>query len=72
MQRQLIAGWSGTYEILLIILVVVLIFNGLLKNKVLSKINHNLDSEKKKNKKPTNSKPKKLDREYVEYDIIED
>jgi len=72
LETHLIAGWSGAYEILLIILVVILIFNGLLKNKVLSKINHNLDSEKNKKKKSTKPKVKKLEGDYVDYEIIED
>jgi len=67
-----IAGWSGVYEILLILLVVILIFNGLLRNKVLSKINDNLDQSKssKNNKKP--SKSKKVEGEYVDYEVVDE
>ena len=67
-----IAGWSGVYEILLILLVVILIFNGLLRNKVLSKINDNLDQSKssKNSKKP--SKSKKIEGEYVDYEIVDE
>ena len=67
-----IAGWSGVYEILLILLVVIFIFNGLLRNKVLSKINDNLDQSKssKNNKKP--SKSKKVEGEYVDYEVVDE
>ncbi|MCB9189424.1 MAG: hypothetical protein H6599_09125 [Flavobacteriales bacterium] len=61
----MIAGTSGLYEILLIVLVGVLIYNGLLRGKVLSKINNNLGETKKKNHAPKAG-------EYVDYEIVED
>lgn len=59
------AGTSGIYEILLIILVGVLIYNGLLRGKVLSKISDNLGETKK------NHHTSKVG-EYVDYEIVED
>jgi hypothetical protein len=61
----MLAGTSGLYEILLIILVGILIYNGLLRGKVLSKINDNLEGKKKKS---TSSKVG----EYVDYEIVEE
>lgn len=59
------AGTSGLYEVLLIVLVGILIYNGLLRGKVLSKINDNLEGNKKKS---TSSKVG----EYVDYEIVEE
>lgn len=57
------AGTSGLYEVLLIVLVVILIFNGYLRSKALSKINDNLDRSEK-------TSPKEKKGEYVDYEII--
>ena len=38
---MLLAGSGGIYEILLIILVVILIFNGLKRQKILNKVDSN-------------------------------
>lgn len=62
----MLAGTSGLYEVLLIILVAVLIYNGLLRGKVLSKINDNLEGNKKK------AKSSRKMGEYVDYEIIEE
>ncbi|CAG5084560.1 hypothetical protein [Parvicella tangerina] len=61
----MIAGYSGLYEILLIILVAILIYNGLIKGRVLSKINDNLEHD---NRKTSASK----EGEYVDYEIVEE
>lgn len=61
----MLAGTSGLYEILLIILVAVLIYNGLLRGKVLSKINDNLGEQKNKQNSPKTG-------EYVDYEIVEE
>lgn len=62
----MLAGTSGLYEVLLIILVAILIYNGLLRGKVLSKINDNLGENKKKS-----NSSKKMG-EYVDYEIVEE
>lgn len=62
----MLAGTSGLYEFLLIILVVILIFNGLLRGKVLSKINDNLEGN---NKRPDSPARKG---EYVDFEIVEE
>lgn len=62
----MLAGTSGLYELLLIILVGVLIYNGLVRGKVLSKINNNLEGSKKE------KKPLKKKGEYIDYEIIEE
>ncbi len=61
----MLAGTSGLYEILLVILVAILIYNGLLRGKVLSKINDNLGGSKKK-------APPVKDGEYIDYEIVEE
>ena len=63
---------SSFYEVLLIIFVLILIFNGLLRNKILKKVNDNLNSEKKSY--PQNEKviTPKDDSEYIDYEIIKD
>lgn len=63
----MLAGVSGLYEILLILLVGILIYNGLLRGKLLSKINDNLE-EDKKTKETGSAKVG----EYVDYEIVED
>lgn len=62
----MLAGTSGLYEFLLIILVIILIFNGLLRGKVLSKINDNLEGNKKKSNSP------EKEGEYVDFEIVEE
>lgn len=64
----MIAGVSGLYEVLLIVLVVVLIFNGLLRSKVLSKINDNLDRSNQDSSSKDSSSRK--EGEYVDFEVI--
>lgn len=41
---MVLAGSGGLYEILLIILVIILIFNGLKRQKIMNKVDSNLNS----------------------------
>ena len=41
---MVLAGSGGIYEILLIILVIILIFNGLKRQKIMNKVDSNLNS----------------------------
>ena len=41
---MMLAGTGGIYEILLIILVVILIFNGMKRQKIMNKVDSNLDA----------------------------
>ncbi|MFT5600486.1 MAG: hypothetical protein ACI9N1_000721 [Flavobacteriales bacterium] len=72
MDNIVIAGWSGMYEILLIVLVLVLIYNGFLKKKVLTKINDNLDNHKSDSPTPEKPVKKEVEGEYVDYEIVND
>lgn len=65
--KAVLAGTSGLYEILLIILVVVLIFNGLLRNRMMK-------DEIQKNKPKSNKKspPKIEGGDYVDYEVLDD
>lgn len=66
---MILAGSGGLYELLLIVLVVVLIFNGLKRQKIMNKVHDNLTE----NKKSTIHK-KHLDEnsEYVDFEEIKD
>jgi len=65
------AGASGIYEILLIVLVLVLIFNGLLRNRIMR--DHINDSNKPRKTTPSKKKAKKVEGgDYVDYEVIDD
>ena len=67
---MVLAGSGGVYEILLIVLIVVLIFNGLKRQKIMNKVDLNLEAHSKLTKnKPTVQKKEKTDEgEYVEFE----
>ncbi len=68
------AGMGSIYEVLLIILVVILIFNGLLRQKILNKVNNRFEASNQAPKSP--EKKVKIRRrnneEYVDYEEIKD
>jgi hypothetical protein len=45
---MVLAGSGGIYEILLIILVIILIFNGLKRQKIMNKVDSNLNARARK------------------------
>jgi len=65
---------SSVYEVLLIILVVVLIFNGLRRNKILKKVDNQMSGGSKNT--GSNPKAKKLNKkkegEYVDYEVVDE
>lgn len=64
----MIAGVSGIYEVLLIVLVIVLIFNGLLRNKILRNTTEQQSSNHtEKHSKSTNTIKKG---EYVDFEVV--
>jgi len=65
-----IAGVGGVYEILLIVLVVILIFNGLLRQKIMKKVDSNLNSQQHSNysKSTSNKKEKIKEGEYIDFE----
>lgn len=75
MKVPLIFAASSFYEILLIVLVLVLIFNGLLRRQVLKKANNKLDQTDFGNNTVKKNKSRTIegaDDEYVDYEIIKD
>jgi len=66
----MLAGFSGVYEILLIILVVVLIFNGVKRQKIMNKVDSNLDAHpRKQNSEPKVQKKEKIkEGEYIDFE----
>ena len=67
------AGSTSLYEILLIVLVVVLIFNGLLRNKILR--NYQNTPPTAPPQPPVQqkvTKQKSVEGEYIDYEIVED
>ena len=65
------AGTGGVYEILLIVLVIILIFNGLLRQKIMKKVHDSMETgNANKVKKPEN----KIDEnhEYIDFEEIKD
>lgn len=67
-----LAGNSGIYEILLITLVVILIFNGLKRQKIMNKVDANLsnNSKRKPTSKTVPTKEKTQSGEYVDFEEI--
>ena len=67
---MVLAGSGGIYEILLIVLVVVLIFNGLKRQKIMNKVDSNLDAHSRLTKKEqmVQNKEKIDESEYVEFE----
>jgi hypothetical protein len=75
LEVTIIYATSSFYEILLIVLVLILIFNGLLRRKVLRKYNDSLsqdDGNKTVRKKVNEVSRKVSDEEYIDYEIIND
>jgi len=67
------AGSTSLYEILLIILVVVLIFNGLLRNKILRNYQNSSNPSPTKPTSPQKvTKPKSIEGEYIDFEIVEE
>jgi len=67
---MVLAGSGGIYEILLIVLVVILIFNGLKRQKIMNKVDSNLDSySRNNNNEPTIQKKEKIkEGEYIDFE----
>ena len=66
----MLAGFSGVYEILLIILVVVLIFNGVKRQKIMNKVDSNLDVHpRKQNSEPIVQKRENIQEgDYIDFE----
>jgi len=67
---MLLAGSGGIYEILLIILVVILIFNGFKRQKILNKVDSNLyaHSRKQHNESTTHKNEKLKEGDYIDFE----
>ena len=67
---MVLAGSGGVYEILLIVLIVVLIFNGLKRQKIMNKVDSNLDAHSRLTKKEqmVQNKENIDESEYVEFE----
>jgi len=67
---MLLAGSGGIYEILLIILVVILIFNGFKRQKILNKVDSNLyaHSRKQHNESTTHKNEKLKEGDYMDFE----
>lgn len=67
---MVLAGSGGIYEILLIVLVVILIFNGLKRQKIMNKVDSNLDSySRNHNNEPKVQKKEKIEEgEYIDFE----
>ena len=72
MYPNIICAASSLYEVLLIVFVLILIFNGLLRNKILKKVNNNLNTDVKDFPQKGKVISKKDESEYVDYEIIKD
>lgn len=67
---MLLAGSGGIYEILLIVLVVILIFNGLKRQKILNKVDSNLSARNRRqqNESTTLKKEKLKEGDYIDFE----
>ncbi len=66
---MVLAGSGGIYEILLIILVVILIFNGLKRQKILNKVDSNLRTNLEPNSESKGSKKEKIkEGDYIDFE----
>ena len=67
---MVLAGSGGVYEILLIILVVILIFNGLKRQKIMNKVDSSLNARSRnQNNEPIIQKKEKLkEGDYIEFE----
>lgn len=67
---MVLAGSGGIYEILLIALVVILIFNGLKRQKILNKVDSNLSARNRRqhNKSATHKKEKLKEGDYIDFE----
>jgi hypothetical protein len=67
---MLLAGSGGIYEILLIILVVILIFNGLKRQKILNKVDSNFSTmhRRQQNESTTHKREKLKEGDYIDFE----
>ena len=67
---MLLAGSGGVYELLLIILVVILIFNGLKRQKILNKVDSNLSTRHRgqQNESATHKREKLKEGDYIDFE----
>jgi hypothetical protein len=67
---MVLAGSGGIYEILLIILVVILIFNGLKRQKIMNKVDSNLNASHRNqhNESIIQKKEKLKEGDYIEFE----
>ncbi len=67
---MVLAGLGGVYEILLIALVLVLIFNGLKRQKIMNKVDSNLDTHSGyHNTEPKVQKKEKIQEgDYIDFE----
>ena len=67
---MVLAGFGGIYEILLIILVVVLIFNGVKRQKIMNKVDSSLNTQtRSKNAEPIVQKKEKIkEGDYIDFE----
>ena len=67
---MVLAGISGLYEVLLIVLVVILIFNGLKRQKILNKVDSNLNARSRSQKSApiTENKEKLKEGDYIDFE----
>ena len=67
---MLLAGSGGIYELLLIILVVILIFNGLKRQKILNIVDSNLSARNRRqhNESKTHKKEKLKEGDYIDFE----
>jgi hypothetical protein len=67
---MVLAGSGGIYEILLIILVVILIFNGLKRQKIMNKVDSNLNARHRDqhNESIIQKKEKFKEGDYIEFE----
>jgi hypothetical protein len=71
---MVLAGSGGLYEVLLIILVVILIFNGLKRQKIMNKVDSNLNARPRNQyNEPVIKKKEKLkEGDYIDFDETPD
>lgn len=67
-----LAGSGGIYEVLLIVLVVILIFNGLLRQKIMKKVHDDMSDEPIRKSSPQKNRTIEQNHEYVDYEEVND
>ena len=67
---MVLAGSGGLYELLLIILVIILIFNGLKRQKIMNKVDSNLNSgpRNQHNESIIQKKEKVKEGDYIDFE----